>query len=128
MVNFGFLYGMRSFGLHRVGIRRPEVRSSSTDIFPRFPGTAYFEESFEDARLRGYTRTVPSNPTWPKCPSTEDKGSSTDCRQHPILERRRISPGLRCFAFTDVFPAIRNETCAPVHDSSCGMQGGQWKK
>ena len=60
MVNFGILYGMSSFGLaSRLGISRPEASKIIDRYFSALPRVRrYIEESFEDARLRGYTRTV----------------------------------------------------------------------
>lgn len=60
MINFGLLYGMGTFGLaERLGIGRREaalVVERHTETFPRIH--AYLRDSAEEARGRGYTRTV----------------------------------------------------------------------
>lgn len=60
MVNFGLLYGMGSFGLaERLGIGRKDAVSiveRHAETFPRIH--AYLRESAEEARSRGYTRTL----------------------------------------------------------------------
>lgn len=60
MINFGLLYGMGTFGLaERLGIGRKDaelVVERHAETFPRIH--AYLRESAEEARSRGYTRTL----------------------------------------------------------------------
>lgn len=60
MINFGLLYGMSSFGLaQRLAIGRSEASSIIKRYFEALPGVkAYLENSFEEAKKRGYTRTL----------------------------------------------------------------------
>lgn len=60
MINFGLLYGMSSFGLaQRLAIGRQEASSIIKRYFEALPGVkGYLEDSFEEAKKRGYTRTL----------------------------------------------------------------------
>ncbi|GAB1428711.1 DNA polymerase I [Aminivibrio sp.] len=60
MINFGLLYGMSSFGLaQRLAIGRQEASSIIKRYFEALPGVkGYLENSFEEAKKRGYTRTL----------------------------------------------------------------------
>ncbi|NLB83826.1 MAG: DNA polymerase I, partial [Synergistaceae bacterium] len=60
MINFGLLYGMSSFGLaQRLVISRQEASSIIKRYFEALPGVKqYLENSFEEAKKRGYTRTL----------------------------------------------------------------------
>lgn len=60
MVNFGLLYGMSSFGLaQRLGIGRNEAAQIIDRYFGALPRVReYIEESYEEARRKGYTSTL----------------------------------------------------------------------
>lgn len=60
MINFGLLYGMSSFGLaQRLAMGRQEAASIIRRYFAALPSVeAYLEESYEEAKRRGYTTTV----------------------------------------------------------------------
>lgn len=60
MINFGLLYGMSSFGLaQRLSIGRQEASSIIGRYFGALPGVKeYLEAGFNEAKERGYTRTI----------------------------------------------------------------------
>ncbi|MBL3539564.1 DNA polymerase [Aminivibrio sp.] len=60
MINFGLLYGMSSFGLaQRLGIGRREASEIIRRYFEALPGVKdYLEKSYDDARKRGFARTL----------------------------------------------------------------------
>lgn len=60
MVNFGLLYGMSSFGLaQRLGIGRQEASKIIEKYFKALPGVKdYMERTFQEAKERGYTKTL----------------------------------------------------------------------
>jgi len=60
MVNFGIIYGMSAFGLaQRLNLPRKQAGELIEAYFERYPGIRrYMEQSIDDARARGYARTV----------------------------------------------------------------------
>ena len=60
MINFGILYGMSSFGLaQRMGLGRSEASQMINRYFNALPGVrAFIEETYEQARRDGYTKTL----------------------------------------------------------------------
>jgi DNA polymerase-1 len=60
MINFGLLYGMSSFGLaQRLAMGRQEAAEIIRRYFTALPAVeAYLEESYDEAKKRGYTRTM----------------------------------------------------------------------
>lgn len=60
MINFGLLYGMSSFGLaQRLAMGRQEASEIIRRYFTALPAVeAYLEESYDEAKRRGYTKTI----------------------------------------------------------------------
>ena len=60
VINFGLLYGMSSFGLaQRMGIGRNEASQIVSRYFGALPRVReYIEESYDEARRKGYTSTL----------------------------------------------------------------------